>query len=49
VGGVVAVARELGVTTAAVYYWLNGQREPSEGLLRLLGLERRVRLVRVKP
>ena len=45
-GGVNAVSRALGVSTSAVYYWLNGQREPSEALLRYLGLERKVRFVR---
>jgi predicted transcriptional regulator len=45
-GGVSAVAAALQVSTAAVYYWLAGKREPPANLLDYLGLERRVRLVR---
>ena len=45
-GGVTAVAQALQVSTAAVYYWLNGKRRPSYKLLAYLGLEQKIRFVR---
>lgn len=45
-GGVKAVADALEVSTAAIYYYLNGQREYSTKLLDYLGLERKQRIVR---
>ena len=47
-GGVKAVADALEVSTAAVYYWINGQRSASDKLLTYLGLERKERIVRAK-
>ena len=45
-GGVRAVARALGVTECAVYFWLNGTRKPSEQFLDYLGYKKVEKLVR---
>ena len=48
-GGVKKVAKALSVTPSAVYWWIAGKREPSEELLRHLGLRRVVRLIKARP
>lgn len=48
-GGVKVVADAIDVTPAAIYMWINEHREPSDTLLKYLGLERRVQLVKPKP
>jgi len=45
-GGVKAVAEAIGVSTAAVYMWMNEQRQPSDTLLNYLGLRKVEKLVR---
>lgn len=47
-GGAKEVAKQLGVSMALVYYWINGQREPSDNALKALGLVRITKLVRAK-
>ena len=47
-GGVKAVADALGVTPSAIYMWIHSRRDPSDELLKYLGLERRVRIVKAK-
>jgi hypothetical protein len=42
-GGVKKVARSLRVTTQAIYFYLNGQRPPSEEFLKHIGIERVVK------
>lgn len=39
-GGVRKVAKALHVTTQAIYFYLNGQRPPSDEFLKHIGIER---------
>lgn len=45
-GGATAVAKALGVTPCAVFFWQSGKRKPSDNLLNYLGLKRVEKLVR---
>lgn len=45
-GGATAVAKALGVTPCAVFFWQSGKRKPSDNLLNYLGLKKIEKLVR---